>query len=151
MLYYLYNAIILQWAKFLEKLNPGLPMLISKIEKDNVERGSLEKYHKLLLEAKLNTCFYCEDPLTFKKNEVAVDHFIPWAYMLEDEIWNLVLACKDCNTVKSDWWYPEKFRNKIINRNEKYRKQIGDMDRSLLKLGANWKEAIEMQHTRTTK
>ena len=148
--YDLYNSIILQWSKFLEKLNPGLPMLISKIEKDDVKRGALVKYRKML-KPHFPTCFYCETLLSSEKNEVAVDHFIPWVYILEDEVWNLVLACKDCNTDKSDWRYPEKFRNKIVNRNEKYRKQIGDMDKSLLKLGAKWKEAIELHYLNCSK
>jgi hypothetical protein len=42
----LLNSITLEWAKFLEKINKGLPMLISKIEGHIPERHSLERIKK---------------------------------------------------------------------------------------------------------
>ncbi|HET7344391.1 MAG TPA: hypothetical protein VFJ05_00785, partial [Nitrososphaeraceae archaeon] len=39
----LLKSVTLEWAKFLEKINKGLPMLISKIEGHIPERSSLEK------------------------------------------------------------------------------------------------------------
>ena len=60
-------------------------------------RDSLNGYQK-------GRCFYCYDSISINSGhpELAdVDHFLPW--MLRDKlplingIWNLVLACKDCN------------------------------------------------------
>jgi CRISPR/Cas system Type II protein with McrA/HNH and RuvC-like nuclease domain len=31
-----------------------------------------------------------------------IDHVIPWSFVLEDRIWNLVLSCRECNCGKSD-------------------------------------------------
>jgi hypothetical protein len=39
----LYKAIMVEWAKFLERINLGLPMLISKMESGERYRSSLEK------------------------------------------------------------------------------------------------------------
>ncbi len=64
-------------------------------------RNSLNGYQK-------GRCFYCFRPisLTPGHSDLAdVDHFIPW--MARDEVpningvWNLVLACKSCNSSKS--------------------------------------------------
>lgn len=60
-------------------------------------RDSLNGYQK-------GRCFYCYSPISVSSqddNLADVDHFLPW--MLNDSlpnvngVWNLVLACKDCN------------------------------------------------------
>jgi len=60
-------------------------------------RDSLNGYQK-------GRCFYCYDSISIESKEenlADVDHFFPW--MIKDEIpningvWNLVLACKECN------------------------------------------------------
>ena len=62
----LYKAIMFEWAKFLEKINLGLPMLISKIESSERYRGSLEKFKPTLLKH-FDTCFYCNNALPSEK------------------------------------------------------------------------------------
>lgn len=48
-----------------------------------------------------------------------VDHIIPWRLVREDKIWNFVLACKKCNSKKSDK-VPERIvMYKVLERNEK--------------------------------
>lgn len=48
-------------------------------------------------------CFYCFAPITIEAGPLKadVDHFFPWAlrshFFQADGIWNLVLACQDCN------------------------------------------------------
>jgi len=110
----LYKSLILEWAKFLEKTN-FTPRLISKIENlgDN-KRNSLNKYKKILMKID-NLCFYCNENLNDKK--IHIDHFIPWSYIFEDEIWNLVLSCSSCNLKKSDYLATEECLSKISNRN----------------------------------
>lgn len=60
-------------------------------------RDSLNGYQK-------GRCFYCYSPISVSSqdgNLADVDHFLPW--ILNDSVpnvngvWNLVLACKDCN------------------------------------------------------
>lgn len=80
---------------------------------------SLSKYRKILLE--LNNSkkyFYCNGDLD--DNNIHVDHFIPWSYVYDDELWNLVLSCTLCNLKKSDYLPSENNLIKIQNRNEKF-------------------------------
>lgn len=60
-------------------------------------RDSLNGYQK-------GRCFYCYDEVSVYKganNLADVDHFLPWAAKDNldniNGVWNLVLACKDCN------------------------------------------------------
>ena len=125
------KVLILEWAKFLEKTN-FTPRLISKIElMKDPKRNSLNKYKKVLLEME-NKCFYCDTSL--ENTQVHIDHFIPWSYIYEDEIWNLVQACSSCNLLKSDSLAPKQCIQKIIVRNE---------DHGLLKWNRDIKEYYE--------
>jgi HNH endonuclease len=144
---FLYKAIILEWSRFLEKINRGLPMLISKVESDETRRNSLEAPYKILRKY-VDKCFYCDNPLSLDRSTVHVDHFIPWAYVFEDEIWNLVLACDDCNRMKRDSLYPSDYIDKIVDRNTKYYNKIEELNKSLLRLdsGMKWEKAIRRHY-----
>jgi 5-methylcytosine-specific restriction endonuclease McrA len=115
----LHKSLILEWAKFLEKTN-FTPRLIAKIEHlGETKRSSLSKYRKILLELdNSKKCFYCNCDLD--DNDIHVDHFIPWSYVYDDELWNLVLSCTSCNLKKSDYLPNENSLIKIKNRNEKF-------------------------------
>jgi len=56
------KAVNLEWARFLEKLNLGVPRLIQKTEGEIVPRTNLSKYRKAL-EPFFKNCFYCKNPL----------------------------------------------------------------------------------------
>jgi len=110
----LHKALILEWAKFLEKTN-FTPKLIAKIENlGEHKRSSLNKYKKILTRVD-NECFYCNTDL--KNEKIHIDHFIPWSYIFEDEIWNLVLSCSSCNLKKSDYLAKKECLTKINIRN----------------------------------
>ncbi len=68
--------------------------------------------------------FYCQD----------VDHFIPWSYKFEDELWNLVLTCRDCNLRKHGSLPQQESINNLVERNKTYSLMIEPLKRSLLKL-----------------
>ena len=89
------------WAKFLEEINPpeNTQMLLDKLELATPMRSDLSKYRKLLLHAGEHSCFYCGKALG---EELHVDHFIPWSFMHDDNLWNFVLACPKCNIKKKD-------------------------------------------------
>lgn len=49
-------------------------------------------YRQILFEEFENKeCFYCGRKLSPKR--IDVDHFIPWSFIKDDNLWNLVLAC----------------------------------------------------------
>ena len=113
----LLKILVLEWAKFLEKTN-FTPRLISKIEQmKDPPRRSLTKFREVLLEM-TQECFYCATPL--KDGDIHIDHFIPWSYIYEDALWNLVPACSRCNLIKSDALAPQSCMEKMIIRNESY-------------------------------
>lgn len=143
----LLNSVILEWAKYLEKINKGLPKLISKIESEDNPRVSLKKYEKSLIDLFKN-CFYCNTLLESKK--IHVDHFIPRVYIREDEIWNLVLSCSECNCEKSGSLAPEIFLKKLIKRNKEYESKIKGLEKSLktLDLGYGFEKIID-EHYKT--
>lgn len=103
------------WARFLESCNRLAPKIIQKVEANGASRGSLSKYLRILTEDDA-TCFYCDKP--FDENAVAtVDHVIPWSFLLEDPLWDLVPACARCNFSKSDTLPEPRFLEKLLSRN----------------------------------
>lgn len=141
------KAVLAEWAKFLEKVNPSLPMLVAKIERDEAKRGSLTRYRNIYMERTCH-CFYCRCQL--ERERIHVDHFIPWSYLFDDNAWNLVLACQDCNLKKSSSLPPKKFRGALIKRNKRYYNTMPDMKLSLdqLNSGRGWVPEIVTQYER---
>ena len=133
------KAVFLEWSRFLEKINT-LPRIIEKVESEVVRRRALTSYQSIFRDQR--ECFYCNR--TLDERQIHVDHFIPWSYIFEDEAWNLVLACQDCNLKKSDSLAGSSFRNQLINRNRDYQKKIPELAKSLLRLDAenNWEPEI---------
>ena len=143
----LFKVVILEWAKFLEKINT-LPRIISKVESEEIRRRTLNLYKRLF--RGFSKCFYCPNKL--KEGEIHVDHFIPWSYIFEDEAWNLVLACKDCNLKKSDRLAPGNFLEDLILRNKENEKKIETLGKSLRELSPEGKWESEIRrHYRNCK
>lgn len=141
------KVVLVGWAKFLEKINPSLPMLVAKIERDEAKRGSLASYRNLYLRHWCH-CFYCNSRL--EREFIQVDHFIPWSYLFDDNAWNLVLACRDCNCKKSSALPAVAFRDELISRNGRYYDLMPKMKASLdqLNSGRGWEPEIIGQYER---
>ena len=134
------KTITLEWSRFLEKLNVGVPHLISKTEGELVQRTNLTKYRKIL-EQFFRDCFYCENLLISGK-KTHVEHVIPFAYIAEDNIWNFVLACQKCNLDKLGSLPPRKFLYKLIKRNKSYATKILLLEKSLSRLDRDFEKTI---------
>ena len=141
------KVVLVGWAKFLEKVNPSLPMLVAKIERDDAKRRTLTSYRNLYLKHWCH-CFYCNSRL--EREFIQVDHFIPWSYLFDDNAWNLVLACRDCNCKKSSALPPVAFRDDLIARNSRYYDLMPEMKTSLdqLNSGRGWEPEIIGQYER---
>ncbi len=139
----LLKTVILEWARFLEKLNVGLPKIIAKTEGKNIKRKGLVKYRQLL-EPFFGGCFYCKEPLQ-AGSKTHVEHVIPFDYIAEDDIWNLTLVCQQCNLHKLGALPPMKYVTKLIERNKEYRKRIPILEKSLISLEADFERVI-MKH-----
>lgn len=108
------------FVKFIEKVNEDFQVynLIGKVE-NVTKRTNLDKYFEILMNNDKHLCFYCGIKLKKEsRSKVHIDHFIPWSFIQDDKIWNLVLSCSKCNLKKSDSLAPVTFLDKIIVRNK---------------------------------
>ena len=92
----LYSTVIMYWVRFLEMINFGTPHLTSKVMALSGVRN--QSRFKKCLEPFTTECFYCRRSL--KSVKIHVDHVLPFDYMHETELWNLVLSCQTCNCRK---------------------------------------------------
>src|SRR5690606_31184254 len=63
-----------------------------------------------------NSCFYCR---TKSLKEYHMDHVIPFNYLYQTEIFNIVPACNTCNSSKSDRLPTLEIFERVIERNKK--------------------------------
>lgn len=110
-----------EWAKYLEKINTAETTLnlLTKLD-ESAKRNNLDIYRQILFnEFESKNCFYCGKRL--RDEGIQVDHFIPWAFIKDDKLWNMVLACPACNNKKRDKLAPTDYLNKLIVRNHDIR------------------------------
>lgn len=137
-----YNVIIAKllnykWAQLLEKFNfaPKISNKVNGIAESRLRRNNLTKYKDALLAQYQNgqiLDFYTGEPLS--KNDISVDHVIPWSFMYSDDIWNLVLTSKSNNSSKSNSIPTKETIDKLKERN----------NRLLSILNGKFKEDIEV-------
>ncbi|MCG3086357.1 HNH endonuclease [Sporosarcina cyprini] len=104
-------------AVFLEKFNNAgdTQTLLTKVENVS-KRSSLDSFYQILSSFFDGTCFYCEREIR-KKEQLHVDHFIPWSFVQSDQLWNLVISCATCNLLKSDKLADKNYLEMLIDRN----------------------------------
>lgn len=118
-----------KWAQLLEKFNyaPKIASKVNGISEAKLRRNSLSKFKKALLkefEGKAPVDFYTGKEL--KKDDISVDHVIPWSFMYSDDIWNLVLTSKSKNSSKSNRIPSKEDIDKLKKRNEKLKDLLED-------------------------
>lgn len=103
--------LILEWIRakkirYLQDRNPGVPGIVYKL--DIVTARKLTHVHHLwdaVMEKDNVIDIYTNTVLNGKRYDI--DHFIPWSYVMADELWNLTPAEKSSNISKSnhlpDW------------------------------------------------
>lgn len=106
------QAIIFGWfdarlTSYLQARNPSVPAISMKlrppVQRDLAGPTRYWRYAISLIEVKdiyLNKPFSDE---SFKRyGGLSIDHFVPWSFVLHDELWNLVPTFKNVNSSKSD-------------------------------------------------
>ena len=139
------RALLAEWVLYLERVNHGMPKLAAKI--DGIKKQSSLKKYKDILYKYAKNCFYCENEL--EPDCVHVDHFIPWSYMVDDDMWNLVLACAECNLDKSNSLPKNTYLSGLITRNEECA-GLKEMKESLCRLAVGtktWEEEIRHHYS----
>jgi len=89
---------------YLQKHNPNVPDIPNKLIKPPV-RNSLTKQRKDFWDIVIHhhgpvNCIYTNRPLHI--GDYAVEHFVPYAFVSHDLLWNLIPADKSFNSSKSD-------------------------------------------------
>jgi hypothetical protein len=111
------------WASYLEKVNRFAPAIIEKVSRDGARRSPLVKYLRILTAAGEDRCFYCNESFAASR-PVCVDHVLPWSFLLDDPLWDLVLACAPCNGSKSDRLPEKGFIAKLALTNQQRTKVL---------------------------
>lgn len=92
---------------FLQKRNPNVPGIAMKLEAPlNRNLTTQTKIWNSIIERKNIIDLYTGLPFTkenYKEHgNLSMDHFIPWSFVLHDQMWNLVPTFKNINSQKSD-------------------------------------------------
>ncbi len=119
-------------ARMIEELNevPNINYLLEKVE-TIAKRSSLKPFEEILLHYFEASCFYCGKDLSKSNSQTEVDHFIPWSFVQSDQIWNLVLSCRNCNNSKRDKLPERSYLNSIIDRNEELVEKVNESKKVL--------------------
>lgn len=109
-----------RWIDYIRKNSSNAPILnkLPNLEQFMFEpsRNQLNAVASVLVELQDCKCFYCNKPM--RKDNYAVDHFIPWSMYPSDTGHNFVLADSSCNSKKSNLLASEEFLHKWQERNE---------------------------------
>ena len=101
-------------ARYLENCNSS-PNISTKLE-EKIPRKTLKKsVFDSIISLQDSRCFYC----TNKFEEFAQEYFLPWNFLFQTESFNIIAACKTCNSSKNDRLPHEKYLKLLIDRNKK--------------------------------
>lgn len=106
--YLKYNHIIIEgWMfskliYFLQTKNPNIPSIIFKIsapQKRNLTKAT--NYWKKIIQINPLLDIYSRKLIDIESS-LSIDHFIPWSFVLHDEMWNLIPTTRSINSSKND-------------------------------------------------
>lgn len=106
---------ILGWIQFekvkwLQNNNPEVPGLVYKLASMDEKMRKLNRVRKLwegILELREVRDVFTEQPVVPRQYDV--DHFIPWSFVMNDELWNLMPMDSSMNSSKNNrlpYWEP---------------------------------------------
>jgi hypothetical protein len=108
---------IAYWVSFTEQLTSS-PRLFWKIAGSPPrpwDENARKKYSSILGELWGDVCFYCGR--TARDAPLAIGYLVPYTYVLQSRIWNLVLNCDACGATKGEQTPPNSYVEKLIGRN----------------------------------
>jgi hypothetical protein len=98
------NYCLFELFKYVEKNNPSLPNISSKLFKPRTRNlTAANKIWKEFIQTHGNDhlCVFEKKPLSHI-DDLSVDHFIPWSFVSHDELWNLHPMSKGLNSAKGN-------------------------------------------------
>jgi 5-methylcytosine-specific restriction endonuclease McrA len=107
----LISALNFMITRYLEKIN-FVPRIAEKVS-GSIPRTYLTSKEMQIILKIHNSCFYCNaKALTYY-----MDHVIPFNFIYQTEVFNIVPACINCNSRKSDRLPTQEIFNRVIQRN----------------------------------
>lgn len=99
--------------RYLEKIN-FVPRIAEKVSGE-IPRTYLTNEERQIILKMNNSCFYCNT----RTANYQMDHVIPFNFIYQTEIFNIVPACFNCNSRKSDRLPTQEIFNNVKRRNRK--------------------------------
>ncbi len=106
------QSLILGWLQhklvmYIERKNPNVPNIMFKLDAPMTRKlNTATKYWRRFIFMQDVKDIYTGELMmdeTFEKyGAMSIDHFIPWSFVLHDELWNLAPTFKNINSAKSD-------------------------------------------------
>ena len=90
-------------TKWLQNNNPEIPGLVYKLSSNDEKVRKLDNVRKLwegILDTKVVIDVFKDEPI--EKGKYDIDHFIPWSFVMNDELWNLMPMDSSLNSSKSN-------------------------------------------------
>lgn len=89
--------------RYLQDRNPGVPGIIYKLEPENEKQRKLQNVRKLWA-AVIDITGICDiySGNILGKKDYEIDHFVPWSFIANDEMWNLMPVNSSLNSSKRD-------------------------------------------------
>ena len=120
-LHYLYSNISIveewalwEWLQYMQLKNPNTTNLSAKLLPPE-ERKPLKKQREFWKKAISSSTIQCPySGIELKHESFALDHFLPWSFVVHDRIWNLVPTSHEINSKKSDQLPNICYLNKVI-------------------------------------
>jgi hypothetical protein len=90
-------------VRFLQKHNPNVNGLTEKLEKpyERDLKAAGRFWRQYLLDNPGLRCIYSGQEIN--RQNLSLDHFLPWSFVAHDLLWNIVPTSKSVNSAKSDW------------------------------------------------
>jgi hypothetical protein len=92
---------------FIQKRNPNVPAIAFKLEAPKARKltKATKLWNNILHSVEIKDIYTgeCFNRKNYERyGSLCIDHFIPWSFVLHDEMWNLVPTFKNINSRKSD-------------------------------------------------
>jgi hypothetical protein len=103
-----------EWLNYMQQQNPSIPNVVNKLfmpqQRDSLANQT--KYWKTILEDQDIKCIYSQVQLN--KDEISLDHYLPWSFVAHDQLWNLIPTTKSVNSSKSNNIPSEKYFSNFV-------------------------------------
>ncbi len=103
-----------EWLNYMQQQNPSIPNVVNKLfmpqQRDSLANQT--KYWKTILDHQDIKCIYSQVQLN--KDEISLDHYLPWSFVAHDQLWNLIPTTKSVNSSKSNNIPSEKYFSNFV-------------------------------------